>query len=266
MSKCLGIRIGVAAFVLLTVAAFASSASADLVAYYNFDDGSGTMLTNSGTGGSILNGTVSGATWTTSKPGYGGALSFNGSSDYAVVADNAALNFTNTQSFTAMAWVYADATQQAGDWHTVFAKGRESWGGNFWGSYYNTITGDATFSSVGGWTTIEDAASTGTWYHVAIVQDVANSKEYLYLNGDCKVTYDGTGNHNDAGNLYFGAWLSGTTFYEGFKGQIDEFKLFNTALDGSQIKSAMTIPEPSTIILLGSALTGLLCYAWRKRK
>ena len=27
-----------------------------------------------------------------------------------------------------------------------------------------------------------------------------------------------------------------------------------------------TVPEPGTLMLLGSGLMGLLCYAWRKRK
>jgi len=27
-----------------------------------------------------------------------------------------------------------------------------------------------------------------------------------------------------------------------------------------------TIPEPSTLMLTGMGLIGLLCYAWRKRK
>ena len=41
-------------------------------------------------------------------------------------------------------------------------------------------------------------------------------------------------------------------------------KEYFSGLCGLQIVSA--VPEPSAMILLGSALIGLLCYAWRKRR
>jgi hypothetical protein len=37
-------------------------------------------------------------------------------------------------------------------------------------------------------------------------------------------------------------------------------------LDNVAVVHASTVPEPSTLVLLGATLVSLLCYAWRKRK
>ena len=89
-------------------------------------------------------------------------------------------------------------------------------------------------------------------------------------------------------NVTFGA-LSVTT-YEGFNGVVvktadgsggvtwsDTFTVnagdcIAFATGGSSLTvfhetiTVTSIPEPSTVVLLGSGLFGLLCYAWRKRK
>lgn len=265
--------VGVAAMVLFGAIGMSRTASAELVAAYSFDEGSGTTLHNLGTAGSVLNGNISGASW--SGGTHGGALSFNGTSDYAVVADNAALNFTSAQSFTAMAWVYIDPTQQSPPtWHTMFVHGRDKAAltetSNMWGSFDNTDSGDrATFSGANNsWLSLYGSASTGAWHNIAIVQDVASNKELLYVDGSVVATQDGTANHNDGGSLYFGAWLDGSTFHEGFTGKLDDFRLYNTALSANAITTAMAsaVPEPSTLMLLTACLFSLLAYAWRKRK
>src|SRR4051794_27870824 len=66
--------------------------STGLVAAYNFDAGSGTVLTDlSGNGN---NGTITDATWSTSGK-HGGALSFNGKTDsYATIPEASSLDLT----------------------------------------------------------------------------------------------------------------------------------------------------------------------------
>ena len=267
------ISLGVAAAVLLGAIGASRTASADLIAAYSFNEGSGTTLLNVGTAGSVLDGTISGASWSAGK--HGGALSFNGTSDYAVIADNAALNFTSSQSFTAMAWFYVDPTQRSlSAWHTLFVHGRDiaqsTGSSNMWGSYYNTDNGDrATFSgAANNWLSIFGPASTGAWHNIAIVQDVTNSQERLYVDGSLAATNAGTENHNGGGKLYFGAWLDGSTFMEGFTGKLDDFRLYNTALSASDITTTMAteVPEPSACMLSASCLLSLLACAWRKRK
>jgi ligand-binding sensor domain-containing protein len=98
--------------VFLTAAVLASSALAvdpNLVAWYKFDEGSGTTALDSANG---HNGTVNGATWTAGK--VGGALSFDGVNDYVDVPDNPALRFTQNSSFTLCAWVNPISPSQMG--------------------------------------------------------------------------------------------------------------------------------------------------------
>ena len=53
----------------------------------------------------------------------------------------------------------------------------------------------------------------------------------------------------------------------GFNGAIDGMAVFTTALTSDQIgQLATSIPEPSMLGLLITGLTGLLAYAWRKRR
>ena len=86
-----------------------------LVAAYSMDQGSGTSLPDlSGTGN---NGTISGATWSTSGR-FGSALSFNGTSSIVNVPDSSSLDLTT--AMTLEAWV--QPTALGGKWRTVLLK------------------------------------------------------------------------------------------------------------------------------------------------
>ena len=90
--------------------------STGLVAAYNFDAGSGAVLADvSGNGN---NGTITGATWTTSGK-YGGALVFNGTNALVTVNDSASL--ASHDGMTLEAWVDPSAVSSA--WRDVIYKG-----------------------------------------------------------------------------------------------------------------------------------------------
>src|SRR5262249_26223104 len=87
-----------------------------LVAAYSFDEGSGTTVTDvSGYGN---HGTLNGATWTTAGK-FGGALSFNGTSNWVTVNDAPSLDFTTGMSLEA--WVNPSRVTSA--WRDVIYKG-----------------------------------------------------------------------------------------------------------------------------------------------
>jgi hypothetical protein len=71
-----------------------------LVAAYNFDAGSGTVLTD--VSGNGHTGTIVNATWSTAGK-YGDALSFNGTNAVVNIPDAAALHLTT--AMTLEAWV-----------------------------------------------------------------------------------------------------------------------------------------------------------------
>src|SRR5207302_6208652 len=81
---------------------------------YGFNEGAGTVAAD--TSGKGNNGTVSGATWSTSGK-YGNALSFGGVNDWVTVADAASLDLTT--GMTLEAWVSPTAIN---GWETVLMK------------------------------------------------------------------------------------------------------------------------------------------------
>jgi hypothetical protein len=77
----------------------------NLVAYYKFDEGFGTVANNSGSAGPAINGTLTNSpTWNqngkTNK-----ALNFDGVNNYITVPSNTNLNFSATGNYTTSVWV-----------------------------------------------------------------------------------------------------------------------------------------------------------------
>jgi len=89
-------------------------AHGQVVAAYNFDEGTGNSATDYSPFGN--NGTISGATWVTGR--FGGALNYNGISDWVTINDSDSLDVST--AMTLEAWVYPTAT--TGTWATILLK------------------------------------------------------------------------------------------------------------------------------------------------
>jgi hypothetical protein len=117
----------------------------------------------------LLDGTISGASWTSS--GYdGNALTFDGVDDWVTVADDAALDLTD--GMTLAAWVYPTTL---GDWRTVLFKEDTS-------GFAYALDADADGASPAGYLAtnvnafeaLDDAPlSANTWTHIAVTYDGA---------------------------------------------------------------------------------------------
>lgn len=94
-----------------------------LVASWMFDEGAGTMATDSSGYGNT--GTLNGPTWTGSGK-VNGALVFDGVNDRVQIPNSASLATVSSQ-ITAAAWVYL--TDTSGAWYTVMHRTNAS--GNF---------------------------------------------------------------------------------------------------------------------------------------
>src|SRR6266540_2486853 len=142
-----------------------------LVAAYGFNEGSGTVVTDvSGNGN---NGTISGATWTTSGK-YGNALIFNGTN--ALVTINNAASLQLTSGMTLEAWVYPTTVSNKS--RDVIYKGNDNY-------YLEGSTNNSRRPALGG--TFGSpiygtaALTANTWTHLAGTYDGATMS--LYING-----------------------------------------------------------------------------------
>jgi hypothetical protein len=231
-----------------------TAATSGLVAAYNFDEGSGTTLTDlSGKGN---NGTITDATWAAGK--FGTALAFTGALDsFVTVADSATLHLAS--GMTLEAWVNPGSLDSpAAGWAAAISKENRV-----------NMSTDIDYA-------LYAANGTGTPPAVHILQngsdqgvqgtDVLPLNTWTFL----AATYDGTNL-----NLYVNGNLAGSTSLPGaidlttdplriggdwsgemFTGLIDNVRIYNTALTSTAIQADMitpvTAPTPAAPSALGA--------------
>jgi hypothetical protein len=233
----------------------ASPALADtppsLVGRWSFNEGSGSTANDSSGNGN--NGTISGATWVPGQSTlFGGALRFNGLSNYVSVPDSLSLEITG--SITVEGWIYLTSFSQqatiAGKWKdinntnlrgyllTVNTDGRPR--------FYVSTTG-GNYPNASG-----PALSLNTWYHLAGTYDGTNIKVY---EGTIPSTLSQTGSiFNNSQPLLIGAndgWGGSNRKYT--NGAIDEVRVWNGVLDSTQLDDML----PPVITVDGVSNTSL---------
>jgi hypothetical protein len=240
----LGAIVAVGAALLLMGPAGARGATAavsGLVAAFSFDAGSGSSLADlSGNGN---NGTINGASWTTTGK-YGGALSFNGASSYVDLGNPAGLRLTGSMTWSA--WVYATGTP-ADDGQIVAKSGGS--GSRGWQLKTSPDTGPHTFGvavSGDGNSNAQRYSTTvrtlNTWYHVAGVYNAAARTLDIYINGSLDngvLTGTIPASQNDPNeNVTIGKRNGGLYF----QGTIDELRIYNRALTATEIQTDKNTP------------------------
>ena len=179
------------------------------------------------------NGTISGATWTTSGK-YGNALTFNGTSALVTVNNSASLQLTS--GMTLEAWVYPTTVNSA--WRDVIYKGNDN--------YYLKATSNNSSHPVAGahsWRRLRrsygpNALTANTWAHLATTYDGATMR--LYVNGVQVASRAQTGTIATSTNPL---QIGGDSIYgQYFAGRIDEVRIYNRALSVAEIQSDMNTP------------------------
>lgn len=207
-----------------------------LVAAYSFNAGSGTSVADSS--GLSNNGTISGATWTTSGK-FGSALSFDGVNDMVSVPDASSLDLTT--GMTVEAWVYPAALS---GWRTVVLKeisGDLSY--SLYASSDSPQNPSAHIRTPGNWPSI--VASNGipvnTWSHLAVTYNGSTLR--LYVNGTQAASLSASGSMLTSSlPLRIGG---NTVWTEYFSGRIDEVRVYNRALTAAEITTDMNTPVGS---------------------
>ncbi|WP_272473957.1 LamG-like jellyroll fold domain-containing protein [Baekduia alba] len=236
--------------IAVTLTVNPSSGPVGLVGAWGFDETSGTGASDSS--GNGLNGTITGATRSTTGK-FGNDLTFNGTSNWVTVADNAKLDLTN--KITMEAWV--NPTALGTTWRTAMIK--ENTSALVYSLYANAGNSKASghVSTPAESNTMSTAnIAVNTWTHLATTYDGATLK--LYVNGTLVSSKAVTGSMpNSTGALRFGG---NNVWGEWFKGQLDEIRLYNTALTQAQVQSDMATP------IAGAGLTASIASARSAKK
>jgi len=219
-------------FVLVLGLTLTSTASAELVAWWRFDEGSGTTAVDSSGNGN--DGTLrGGAQWVAGQ--LGGAIQFNGTDSY-VAAPHIPLN---SQSFTIAMWVnpVLYTAQQV-----IFGQvqtGSQNLSMHFriggpggtapvpgairMGFYSNDL------NTSGG--LIED----NNWYHITFWYDFENQLRRIYVDGVQQAQDTGSPYLGTSGETRIGQWNNN----QWFRGIIDDVQIYDHPLTEAEIQSVM---------------------------
>ncbi len=226
-------------FYFILVLGMTGNTSADLVAHWGFDEGSGTTtydMSGNGNDGA-LNGDPQ---WVAGK--IGGAMEFDGTDDYVDCGNDESLNFTDEITITA--WVKIDLF---GDWDGIVTKGidQSPYAMQMWGN--GALRFSANWGSPSGgigegtWNTNTQMVS-GIWVHVAITYDGSTLRFYI----------DGAQDSLEVPlNLTFGtvseSLVLGCDFPGGdeyFDGVMDDVRIYDRSLSAAQVQDLVNGISP----------------------
>ncbi|HUO09697.1 MAG TPA: LamG-like jellyroll fold domain-containing protein [Phycisphaerae bacterium] len=230
----------------------AQVAALDQPAAYSFDDGSGTTAADvSGHGNTLTVG--SGVTWTTGHTG-SNALAFNGSSTGNAINASPVLNTAN--SFSVSAWVNLNSLSSTQTFVSIdgahtssFALQYRSDTGQFAFTRFASDTNSATSTHADG----TAAPTTGTWYNLVGVNNVATGQLLLYVNGALQSSVAYTTGWQGTGATVIGAGLVNGARANFANAIIDDVHFYDSPLTAS-VASFLGTGGNSTInIAMGSS-------------
>ncbi|MCP4612215.1 MAG: LamG domain-containing protein, partial [Planctomycetes bacterium] len=213
-------------FVFVLSVALTGTARAELVAWWRFDEGSGTAaLDSSGFGN---DGVIEGdAQWVAGQ--HGGALEFNGQ-NARVVAPFIPLD---SRSFTITMWVNPDLYT---DQQVVISQ-VETNTTNL-SLHYRIYGPESGRVRMGFYSNDLDTTTTldqGNWYHITFWYDFENENRRIYIDGALEAEASAGPYLGSTGDTIIGAWGTG----QWFRGIIDDVQVYDHALEEGEILAAM---------------------------
>lgn len=194
--------------------------------YWKFDEGYGTITSNSGTTGFSNYGTLTSSPSWNNQGKFNKSINFTGGSKVVVTENNA----FDPAEITLSAWIKPDPVAQTGNF---ICKGDNSGYRIRVGSGGGTVF-QVDFLDRGATNNISAPATfaTNNWYHVAATGNSSGLK--IYINGVLYASNSTAyGGPNTANDLIIG---STNGIGESFVGSIDEVKIYNFALTASEVK------------------------------
>jgi Concanavalin A-like lectin/glucanases superfamily/Carboxypeptidase regulatory-like domain/Fibronectin type III domain len=209
------------------------SAAADPIAYFKFDDGSGTAPIDSSSNNISASFTSTNPTWTSNVPSaitfddpY--SLDFTGNGDGVTVTWPSNLNFADTDPRSFSFW-YKPIANGEGQYSRLISwtsdrleiAGTSGGGSNHKIAYFD-----------GNWHDTDITLTLGTWYHIIFTYDGTTAK--FYINNELQ------DEHSLAGRSLSGTMRIGNRVQqldEGINGNIDDVRIYNYALNTTQIEN-----------------------------
>jgi len=200
--------------------------------------GAGATSTDSSGGGN--NGTlVNSPSWVSGK--VGGALSFNGTNQYASLGDITPLQFERTNSFSGSFWIKISSFQQS----SIFSKMNSANGYDLGLLESNGTVMDVFLSNT--WTTnafraratFASPVADNNWHYIVTTYNGSsqNTGVKIYIDGNLATMSYVQENSLSGSILQPGVYASIGSRSDGqlFKGQIDEVRIYNRALSAAEI-------------------------------
>jgi len=226
------------------VLSVADNASANLVAHWNFDDGSGSTAQDSSGNGN--HGTLFGnPQWITGH--LGGALDFDGTGDYVDLPISSLLSSLTNSTFAT--WV--DFSNAGGGWQRIFDIGIDTTVNMFLTPRMGT-TGAMRFAvTISGNANEDQTTAPATlpsgWHHVAVTLDADNNTHSLYLDGE--LIAENTNARYTPSSLGETTqnWLGRSQYSADgyFDGSLDDFRIYSRVLTASQVEDLYNDNPPT---------------------
>ncbi len=214
-------------FLILTMT---GNASADLMAHWRFNEGTGDTVEDASGNGNT--GTIEDAQWVGGKDG--AALQFDGQTARVVVEDSPSLH-SETGDITIAAWikVASDPTTWGNAGPMVFKQDAYQWNVNSNGALWFGIWG-ARLESIG---TYNFAEHVEEWHHATLTFEGATQLAKIYVDGELNIQ----GTVSEAVDpttevLYIGFKGDGGTYFDG---TIDDVRIYDQVLTEGEILAAM---------------------------
>ena len=223
----------------------------DLAGHWTFNEGSGTTAADSSESDTIAdNGTLeSGASFVADGVD-GSAVTLGGGNERIALPDSTELNtYSGSKNeYTISLSFKVDPDNDLGDRQVLFEQGGRTNGFNLYvdnGQLYGGAWSEDTGWS-GNWLSADISNSGSDWQQVTLVVNGDSGEMDLLLNGESVATgvAEPVGSHS--GNMAFGGISQHTVFHDGdaiaesgfgFKGQIDEARIYNRALTTQEAKA-----------------------------
>ena len=246
MKKCL--------FFLMVLFTAASFAQADLIVHYNMEETSGAIVDQ--VGGETAEPVDAGHAYVRTGPAtWGNAVGLTGNGSWQLDDAESAELYNLTNNFTVAAWVYKDSliTKSGANNSMSRVIGDDvGWDGDAWSFGIDSATGsNVLFFTKNGVVDIRATSAVipnNQWVHIAAVVSSATGVEF-YIDGQLAQTSGNTAAVK-VGNDVFGigrGYGNGEGQY--WPGNIDEVRVYNTPLTGTEIEALLVGPSDRAVLV-----------------